>query len=107
MYHHETAALIVFMCNKKKSAWDIFEIQTTSNVAETFDFNFRIYKIFCYLLSFENFGSTKFISAFASFSNTKYFDVSFSSSLNRLNALSPYQKVVQIDNAQNLGSGFI
>ena len=35
------------------------------------------------------------------------FDISFSSSLNKLNALRPYQKFVQINNAQNLGSGFI
>ena len=35
------------------------------------------------------------------------FNVSFSSSLNRLNTSSPYQKFVQIGNAQNLGSGFI
>ena len=35
------------------------------------------------------------------------FNVSFSSSLNRLNTLSPYQKFVQIGNAQNLGSGCI
>ena len=34
------------------------------------------------------------------------FNVSFSSSLNRLNTLSPYQKFVQIGNAQNLGPGF-
>ena len=35
-----------------------------------------------------------------------FFNVSFSSSLNRLNTLSPHQKFVQIGNAQNLGSGF-
>ena len=35
------------------------------------------------------------------------FKVLFSSSLNRLNALSPYQKFVQIGNVQNPGSGFI
>ena len=35
------------------------------------------------------------------------FNVSFSISLNRLNTLTPYQKFVQIGNAQNLGSGFI
>ena len=34
---------------------DIFEIQTVNNVAENFSFNFRIYKIFSYLLSFANF----------------------------------------------------
>ena len=37
----------------------------------------------------------------------RIFNVSFSSNLIRLNALSPYQKSVQIGNAQNLGSGFI
>ena len=36
------------------------------------------------------------------------FHVSFSSSVNNgLGTLSPYQKFVQIGNAQNLGSGFI
>ena len=34
-------------------------------------------------------------------------NVSFSNSLNRINALSHYQTYVQINNAQNLGSGFI
>ena len=42
-------------------------------LAENFIFNFTIYKIFCYLLSFENFSSTKFLSAFGSFSVTKDF----------------------------------
>ena len=64
-------------------------------------------KLFSYLLSFANFSSTKFMSAFVSFSNTKYSNISFSSNLNRLNTLSPYQKLVQISNAHNLGSGFI
>ena len=45
------------------------------------------------------------MSALASFPNTKY--VSFSSSLNRLNTLSPHQKFAQIGKAQKLGSGFI
>ena len=47
------------------------------------------------------------MSALASFSNINIFNVLFSSSLKRLNTLSPYEKFVQIDNAQNLGSGFI
>ena len=92
---------------QKKSTWDIFEIQTANNAAENFDFNFRINKIFSYLPSFGNFGSTEFMSAFASFSNTKYFNVSISSILNRLSSLRLYQKFVQIGNAQNLGRGFI
>ena len=62
-----------------ENSWDFFEIQTANNViyrlAENFAFNFRIYRIFSYLLSFANFNSTKFTS-------------------NRLNALSPYQKFV-------------
>ena len=35
------------------------------------------------------------------------FNVSFSSNLNKLNALSTYQRFVQIINTQNLDSGFI
>ena len=46
---------------QKESIWDIFEIQTANNVAENFDFNFRIYKIFSYLLSFSDSISTKFM----------------------------------------------
>ena len=69
--------LIVLICNKKRVHEIFFEIQTTNNViytlAENFDFNFRIYKIFSDLLSFSNFSSAKFMSAFVSFSNTKYF----------------------------------
>ena len=56
--------------------WDIFKIQASNNVitlAENFDFSFRIYKIFSYLLNVANFISTKFKSAFAFLSNTKYF----------------------------------
>ena len=103
--------LIVLICNKKRVHEIFFEIQTTNNViytlAENFDFNFRIYKIFSDLLSFSNFSSAKFMSAFVSFSNISIFNVSFFGSLNRLNGLSPYQKFVQINNAQNLGSGLI
>ena len=96
-----------FHMQKKESTWDIFEIQTANNVAENVDFNFSIYKNFSYLLSFANSSSTKFMSAFASFLILNIFNVSFYSSLNRLNAVSPYQKCVQTGDAQNLGSGFI
>ena len=63
-------------------------------------FNFRIYKVFSYLCSFANFSSTIFIFAFASFSLTKRFQCFVLNGLNRLNALSPYQKSVPIDNAR-------
>ena len=72
---------IVLICNKKlkESSWDIFEIQTGNNViyalAENIGLNFRIYKIFSYLLIFENFSSTKFMSAFASFRIINIFNV--------------------------------
>ena len=95
----------------------ISEIQTTNNLfyilAENYIFNFRIYKIFSYLLSFANFSSTEFVFVFAFFSHTisnisrKISNVSLSRGLNRLKAFSHYQKFVLIDNAQNLSSGFI
>ena len=31
-----------FHMQKKESTWDIFEIQTANNAAESFDFTFRI-----------------------------------------------------------------
>ena len=62
-----------FHVQEKESTWDIFEIRTKNDVAENFDFNSGIYKIFSYLLTFANFSFTKFMSAFASLSNTKYF----------------------------------
>ena len=63
-YLRETASVYL------KSKLQLIVIYT---LAENFIFNFRIYKIFCYLLSFENFSSTKFLSAFGSFSVTKDF----------------------------------
>ena len=95
----------------------ISEIQTIRKViyilAKNFIFSFKIYKIFSYLISFENFSSTKFLFAFALFSHTisnvsrSISNVSLSSNLNRLNASSCYQKFVLIGNAQNRSSGFI
>ena len=39
--YHQTIPLIVFIYNKKRVR-DIFEIQTANNVAENFDFKFKI-----------------------------------------------------------------
>ena len=81
-------------------------------LSENFIFSVRIYKIFFYLISFLNFSSTEFVLAFAFFwytiSNISHniSNVSFFSSLNRLNAFSHYQKFVLIRNAQNLSSDF-
>ena len=95
------------------SASDCFcnsKIQTLNNViytlAENFIFNFRIYKIFSYLLSFGN--STEFMFAFTSFSRLlNISNAFFSSSLNRLSTLILYPKFVSIGNAYNLSSVFI
>ena len=105
--HHSSSS------QSRTSANDCFcisEIQTANNViymlAENVIFNLRIYKIFYYLLSFANF--TKFLFAFAIFlhiiSNisSNISNVSFSSSLNRLNVFIHYQKFV----LENLSSGF-
>ena len=77
----------------------IYEIQITNYILpENFIFNFRIYKIFYYLLKFLNFSSTEFVLAFIFFSHSilnishNISNVSFSSSLNTLNAFSHYQK---------------
>ena len=106
--------ILKYICN---DCFYISEIQTTSNaiylLAENFIFNFRIYKIFSYLFTFANFSSTEFVFAFAFFSHTisnisRYIcNVSFSSSLNRLNTFSHYQKFVLIGNVQNLDPCFI
>ena len=101
----------------RTSASVFLKSKLTNNViyilAENFIFSFRIYKIFSYLLSFANFSSTEFVFAFAFLSHTisnisrNSSNVSFSSTLNRLNAISHYQKFVHIGSAQNLSSSFI
>ena len=95
----------------KESSWDISEIHTINNVvytlAENFIFNLKIYKIFFTSSPLKTLVSPYLrlilqLSCILNFSN-----VSFSSSLNRLNDLSPYQKFVHIDNVQYRGWGFI
>ena len=80
----------------------ISEIQTTNNViyilTENFIFSFSICKIF----SYEQVSSAELVFPFAFFSHVisnisrNISNVSFSSSLNRLNALSHYQKFLLI-----------
>ena len=106
-----------FWSTSSNDCFCISETETTNNViyipAENFIFNFRIWKKFSYMLSFLNFISTEFVLHFVFFLHTisnishNISNVSFSSSLNRLNAFSHYQKSVLISNAQNLSSGFI
>ena len=91
-------------CEIFKNNYSEVHLRTTASdklhiiyiLAENFIFSFRIYKIFSSLLSFANFSSTEFVFAFALFSHTissispNISNVSFSSSLNRLNAFSHY-----------------
>ena len=105
--YHKTAAFIVFICNKKR----VHEIFLKSNL------QIMQLKISTSILGFKNYFLT--YSALQTLvppnlclllrlsQILNIFNVSFSSSLNRLSTFSPYQKFVQIGNAQNLGSGFI
>ena len=67
----------LFLRTSTNECFCIPEIQTTDNVIyaldEKFIFNYRIYKIFSYLLSFGNFISTEFMFAFVFFLLTKLF----------------------------------
>ena len=105
--YHETTPFIVFICHKKR----VNEIFLKSKM------QIMYMKIPNSLLGYKNYFLT--YSALQTFvppnsslllrlsQILNIFNVSFSSSLNRLNNLSPYQKFVQIGNAQNLGFGFI
>ena len=91
--------------------WVFVEIRATFRQCN-FIFNFNIYKTFSYLLGFANFSSIKFVFAFAFFSYTisnishNISNVSFSSSLKRLNAFSHCQKFVLISDAQKVQALF-
>ena len=105
--YHKTTPLIVFLCNKEgvheiflKSRLQIMYLKTsTSILAFTKDFltssalQILVPPNLCLLLCLSQI--------------LNIFNVSFSSNLNKLNALSTYQRFVQIINTQNLDSGFI
>ena len=104
----------IFWRTSSNYCFCISKIQTRNYILpKNLIFNFRIHKIFSYLPSCLDFRSTEFVLAFAFFSHPilnispNISNVLFSSSLNRLNAFSHYQKFVLISNAQNLSPGFI
>ena len=96
---------------EKESSWDIFGIQTAENViytlTERFDFNLGFTKYFITSSALETLVQSNLCLLLRLSWILDISSVSFSSSLNILNVLSPYQKFVQICNAQNLGWGFI
>ena len=63
--------------------------------------------MFSYLLSFANFSSMILMPAFASFSNTKYFQSFVLQWPKQIKRFKSLLKFLQIGNTQNLGSGFI
>ena len=67
-------SILKYIWERLLDCFCISETQTTNNVidilAENSIFNFRIYEIFSYLLSFVNFNSIEFVLAFAFFSHT-------------------------------------
>ena len=82
------------------------QIQTANNVVENFDFNF-FKNDFLTSSAFQTLVPPNLWLLLCLSQTLNIFNVLFSSSRNRLNTLSPYQKFVQIGNAHNLGSGFI
>ena len=105
--YHEVKSFIIFICNRNrvhetflKSKLQIMKLKTWTSILGLKNY-FLTYSALqtlvlpnlCLLLRLSQI--------------LNIFNVSFSSGLNRLNTFSPYQKFVQIGNAQNLGSGFI
>ena len=80
-----------------------FQIQTANNVAENVDFNF-FKNDFLTSSAFQTLVPPNLWLLLCLSQTLNIFNVLFSSSRNRLNTLSPYQKFVQIGNAHNLGS---
>ena len=109
--YHETAPFIVFICNKKR-AHEIFlksklQIMEFRHWLKTSISILGFTKYFLTPLALQTLVPPNLCLLLRLSRILNIFNVSFSSSLNRLNALSPYQKFAQIGNAQNLGFGFI
>ena len=105
--YHETAPVIVFVCNKKrapemfsKSKLQIKQLKTSISVL-------GFTKYFLTSSALETLGPPNLCLLLRLSRKLDIFNISFSSSIIRLSALSPYQKNVQIGNGQNLGSRFI
>ena len=103
----QTTPFIVFICNKNrahkiflKSKLQIMYLKTSISIL-----GFTKYFLTCSALKTSVPPNQCLLLRISRLLNI--FNVSFSSSQNRKNALSSYQKFVQISNAQNLGSGFI
>ena len=105
--HHKTTPFSVFISNKKtiyqiflRSKLQIMKLKTSTSIL-----GFKNYFLTSSALQTLVPPNLCLLLCLSRILNI--FNVSFSSSLNRLNTLSPYKKFAQIGNAQNLGSGFI
>ena len=105
--YHETTPFTIFIFNKKrvhaiflKSKLQIIQLKSSISTL-------GITNLFLTFLAFQSL-VPPYSCLFLRLSRIlNIFDVSLSSSLNRLNTFSPFQKFVQIGNAQKLGSAFI
>ena len=102
--YEETTPLIIFICNKNR-VHDVFLKSNLQIMLLTSILGFKNY--FLTYSAFQTLVPPNLCLLLRLSQILNIFNVSFSSSLNRLNTLSPYQKFVQIGDAQNLGSGFI
>ena len=104
---HTTTPFIIFTCNKKiiheiclKSKPQIMQLKTSTSIL-----GFKNY--FLTYSAMQTLVAPNLCLLLRLFQILNIFNVSFSSRLNRLNTLRPYQKFVQISNTQNLGSSFV
>ena len=87
--HHSS-----FSYATKREHMRYFETQTANNVAENFDYYFRIYKAFITSSALQTSVPPNLYLLLRLSWIRNIFNVSFFSRLNRLNALSPYQTFV-------------
>ena len=105
--YHEMSPVIVFICNKKrapemfsKSKLQIKHLKTSISVL-------GFTKYFLTSSALQTLVPPNLCLLLRLSRMLNIFNASFSSKLNRLNTLSPYKKFAQINNAQDLGSGFV
>ena len=105
--HHKTTPFSVFISNKKtiyqiflRSKLQIMKLKTSTSIL-----GFKNYFLTSSALQTLVPPTLCLLLCLSRILNI--FNVSFSSSLDRLNTLSPCQKFVQIGNAQNMDSSFI
>ena len=94
--YHETTPFIIFICNKKRAHGIFFEKKITNNVAENLDFDFRVNKHFPTSSALQTSIPPDSCLLLRLSQILNIFNVSYSSSLNRLNTISLYQNLEKL-----------